>query len=215
MKIYFILFFSLCSIVNFYAQQVLSAEIFFSVTYKGFPPDELVGMPKQVSYLVSGNNSKQTVVTGETTMRVIANADSIFLANLTDIEDDRVGILYYADDIAASLSIFDIKIKKTRETKTILGYPCKKYIITVYNKETKEKMKDIVFVAERIGGEDVNFLLYKGLKGFVLSSQKINGDEITTMTAKRIIKKEIAPTEFLVPEEYTITTYKEQLKQDK
>ncbi|MBN1463079.1 MAG: hypothetical protein JXQ69_06390 [Paludibacteraceae bacterium] len=215
MKIYFILFFSLCSIVNFYAQQVLSAEIFFSVTYKGIAPDELMGMPKQISYLVSGNNTKQTVVTGETTMRVIANADSVFLANLTDIEDDRVGILYYADDIAASLSIFDIKIKKTRETKTILGYPCKKYIITVYNKETKEKMKDIVFVTERIGGEDVNFLLYKGLKGFILSSQKINGDEITTMTAKRIIKKEIAPTEFFVPEEYTITTYKEQLKQDK
>lgn len=215
MRILFILFFSLCSIANFYAQQVLSAEIFFSVTYKGFVPEELVGMPKQVSYLVSGNNTKQTVVTGETTMRVIANADSVFLANLTDIEDDRVGILYYADDIAASLSIFDIKIKKTRETKTILGYPCKKYIITVYNKETKEKMKDIVFVAERIGGEDVNFLLYKGLKGFVLSSQKINGDEITTMTAKRIVKKDIAPTEFLVPEDYTITTYKEQLKQDK
>lgn len=215
MKIRVVIIFILFLVSNAQAQKGVSAEVIFAMTYKGIAPDELIDMPKQVSYLVSGNNTKQIVVTPASTMRVIANADSIFLANLTDIEDDRVGLIYYADDIMESTSIFNIKIKSSREEKTILGYPCKKYVITIYNKETKEKMKDVVYTTEKIGGENVNFLLYKGLKGFILSSQKTCGEEITTMQAKRVIKKDIDASEFLVPEEYTMTTYKEQMKQDK
>lgn len=216
MKSKFLLIFVWLSlVVSTQAQNGVSAEVYFSLTYKGMLPEEMVGLPKQVTFLVSGNNTKQIVASYESTMYVIANGDSIFLANLTDIEDDRVGLLYKADDIAESTSIYTIKIKSSKEKKTILGYPCKKYIISIYNKETKEKMKDVVYATEKIGGENVNFLLYKGLKGFILSSEKTKGEEITTMIAKRVVKKDIPASEFLIPDEYTITTYKDQVKQDK
>lgn len=216
MKIRLLFIISLLSICTYIiSQNGVSAEVIFTMSYKGITPDELLEMPKKVTYLVSGSNTKQIVVTPNSTMYVIANGDSVFLANLNDIEDDRVGTFYYADDIVESTAIFDIKIKPTRDMKTILGYPCKKYVVKIHNKETNEKMKDIVYTTEKIGGENVNFLLYKGLKGFILSSEKTNGKEITTMTAKKVLKKDIPPSAFLVPEEYIITTYKEQINLDK
>lgn len=216
MKMKSFLFFILFSLsFSISAQSGISAEVYFSLTYKGMLPEEMAGLPKQVSFLVSGNNTKQIIASHESTTYIIANGDSLFLANLTDIEDDRVGLLYKADDITESTSIYKIKIKSSKEERTILGYLCKKYVVSIYNIQTKEKMKDVVFATEKIGGENLNFLLYKGLKGFILSSEKSNGEEVTTMIAKRVIKRDIPVSEFLIPEEYTITTIKEQIKQDR
>jgi len=198
-----------------HAQKGISAEVLYTMTYSGMTNDDLEDLPKQVTFLVSGNNTKQIVVTPKSTMRIIANADSVFLANLNDIDDDRVALIYNADDIKESTSMLEVTIKPTKEVRTILGYPCKKYEISIYNKELKERMKDIVYVTEKIGGDNVNFLLYKGLKGFILSSEKTSAGETTIMEAKRITKRSIEPSEFLVPEEYTITTYKEQVNQNK
>ncbi len=199
---------------NLYAQNGVSAEIFFSLSYQGFLKEDVQEMPKQVTYFVSGNNSKQVVQTSVSTMTVIANADSVFLANLNDVDDDRTALVYDREDIENSLSAFRIKIKKRNETKKISGYLCQKYDISITNLESKEKMKDEVFVTEQLGGENANFFLYKELKGFILWSQKTQGNEIVTMQAKRVVKKDFPVETFLIPEEYTITTYKDQVKQD-
>ncbi|MDR3705657.1 MAG: hypothetical protein P4L28_07120 [Paludibacteraceae bacterium] len=180
---------------------------------KGVSEDDLPDLPTQVTFLISGSNTKQIVVTPKSVMRVIANADSSFLANLTDIGDDRVALVYYKDDIADASAGLEFTIKPTNDKMLILGYKCKKYEIAILNKESKEQMTDIVYATEAIGGADINFLMYKGLKGFILRSEKTNGGETTIMEAKRVLKRPILDSEFLVPEVYTVTTYKEQKDQ--
>jgi hypothetical protein len=194
-------------------KKVTSAEVLFDVSYKGVSDDDLPDLPTQVTYLISGSNTKQIVVTPKSVMRIIANADSSFLANLTDIGDDRVALVYYKDDIADASAGLEFTIKPTNDKMEILGYKCKKYEIDILNKETNEHMTDIVYATEAIGGANINFLMYKALKGFILRSEKTNGGETTIMEAKRVLKRPILDSEFLIPEVYTVTTYKEQKQQ--
>lgn len=194
-------------------KKVTSAEVLFDITYKGMSADDLDDLPKQVTILVSGSNTKQIILTNKSVTRIIANADSCFLANLTDVDDDRVALIYRKDDIEDASAGLEFNIKPTSEKKIILGYPCKKYEITINNRETNEQMTDIVFATETIGGPNINFLMYKGLKGFILYSEKTKEGETTIMEAKRVIKRPVVDAEFIVPDDYTITTYKEQQNQ--
>lgn len=208
-----ILLFTLTLIELQARKKVTSAEVLFDVTYKGMSADDMEDLPTQVTYLISGSNTKQIIITPKSVTRVIANADSSFLANLTEVNDDKVALVYYKDDVADASSGLDFTIKPTNQKTDILGYECKKYEIDIVDKESKEPMKDIVYAAEDIGGANINFLMYKGLKGFILRSEKTVNGETTILEAKRVLKRPVVDSEFVVPEDYTITTYKEYNKE--
>jgi hypothetical protein len=201
--------------IQVFSQKLNAAEIQYSVSHSGYDSDILADLPTQITFYVFGNNTEQIVVSPKSTMKVLANCDSMFMANISEMGNNKEALVYYNDDIKESLSSLDIKIKPTKLTKRILGYLCTGYEISIFNKLSNEHMTDIVYVTNQIGGENLNFYLYRGLKGFILYSERHSGKEITVIQAKKIIPKNFTPQDFLIPDTYTIIPYKEQLKLDK
>lgn len=192
-------------------KKLVSAEVAFDITYKGVPAEEVESMPTKVVYLVNGSNSRQNSVStaadgSKVVTSIIANHDSLMMVNLTDAGDDHQAIVYRAADLKEAQEGMTVVVKKKNDTKDILGYPCRKYEITITDKKTGEKNKEEVYATELIGGENINFLFYDEVKGFILYSKKSDDDSTTIMEAKKITKKNVSSSEFVIPQGYEIAS---------
>lgn len=204
---------ALLPIVSFGQSKMKSFEAHYSLSYKGFDKEELEDMPNTTITRVAGNNSKQIIRTAHLATQVIANYDSIFLANLSDIDGDKIGVRYDAEGIKENLSGLKVSVVPSKDTRTILGYKCKKHEISILDIETNETMSETVYVTDLLGGKNIYFYLYPELSGFILRSEKREGKETVTSEVTKIMKKNISNAEFNVSSAYELMSEKEYLKE--
>lgn len=155
--------------------------------------------------IVMGNNWRINMNMGIDVI-VISNGNSKTLTTIFDIPGYGK---YYNKVTAEQLQEATANIKRdfeyTDETKSILGYNCKKVIVKVTNLETDEETTEILWVTTELGlGDDINFAQYPGLKGYPLSTEEkkeFNGDQFTVITnaTKITPNKKVKATDFLLP----------------
>jgi hypothetical protein len=102
-------------------------------------------------------------------------------------------------------------VNVTNETKNIVGYICKKAIVTSDEDGVKSTFE--VWFTEELGGKDANFddPLYKDINGVLMEFIIKNPQFSMKLSATSVEKKTIAAKDFEIPADYTLTT-KEELK---
>jgi GLPGLI family protein len=96
--------------------------------------------------------------------------------------------------------------KETGETRKILGFECKKVIVTVTSEEVGEMKIDLWYTPEIAN----NSYEYTELKGMPLEyTIPIQPGMVMQMTATEITKGKVDDSMFVIPEGYTITTMEE------
>jgi hypothetical protein len=99
----------------------------------------------------------------------------------------------------------------TNETKNIVGYICKKAIVTSAEDGVKSTFE--VWFTEELGSKDANFddPLYKDINGVMMEFIIKNPQFSMKLNATSVEKKAVAAKDFDIPTDYTLTT-KEELK---
>jgi hypothetical protein len=100
-------------------------------------------------------------------------------------------------------------VNVTNETKSIVGYTCKKAIVT--SEEDGVKTTFEVWFTEELGGKDSNFdnPLYKDINGVMLEFTLKTPQAAMKFTATSIEKKTLSAKDFEIPADYTLTTQEE------
>lgn len=188
-----------------FSQEGKGAFVTFAVTYKGVKAEEMEFMPTEVRYYVLGNKLRQEIPTTDMTTVVITDGDSLSLINLFDIDENHHAVTYDMKMIKKMSSSLEIKVELQKGTWKILGYDCLKYEVSIYDKDAKERMSEVIFVTDKLGGPNQNFFFYKDVKGFILRSEKQMGGKTIIREAKDIKLRTIPLAMFQVPEYYILS----------
>jgi hypothetical protein len=173
----------------------------FSTKYEGNTnPQQHV--PYDLNYTVFGNRVKLNA--GIQTILMDGNTVSVTV--LLDIPGNRIGYTQTKEAIEAEQATMKYTITKGEDTKTICGYVCDHYDITVYDAEEDEETKVIVYTTTEIGeNNNINSLNYPGLTGFPLyTEQELSGGVKKIDEAMEVKKGKIKATDLMLPIDYKI-----------
>ncbi len=100
-------------------------------------------------------------------------------------------------------------VEVTKETRNIVGYNCKKAIVTTDDDGVKTTYE--VWFTEELGGKDANFdnPLYKDINGVMLEFTMKSPQAVMKFSATSIEKKSVSAKDFEIPSDYTLTTQDE------
>ncbi|MDR1793044.1 MAG: hypothetical protein LBR36_06365 [Bacteroidales bacterium] len=192
---------------NAVAQKVkFAGTITYSVSFSG-KTDPAKHVPHTYSEDVWGNMTKRTQNNGGIGICTITDGDSAKVTQLFDTPFGKVGISNKMDFTESEQKIKKEVTPQPDKDKTICGYACKCYQITITDLEDDDTQDILLWTTTEIGeNENVNSLslLTKGLSGYVLSMViESPEDEITqTVEATQIKKTKIKSVDFVVPDSY-------------
>jgi len=214
MKRLFISLIAITMVFTFSANQLTAKEfkgvITYKVTYPGSDiPDEMRAyLPKTMSTAFSGSMSRTEMFMGMGKTIVIKNGDDKSTITLIDMMGQKFAIKATPEDIADELEDQDPgNVEIVNETKEILGYVCKKAIVTFEDKDDKF----IAYFTDELGinGNYFDTPEYRGIEG-ILMEFEIHTEEFTMhFTASSVDKKKIPESDFEIPEDYEIKTQEE------
>jgi GLPGLI family protein len=188
------------------------------ITYKISYPDskftesQLAMFPKVMNVTVKGTKAKTEMKTGMGNQTEITDYVEKTKVALLDMMGQKYAIKETMAEIQKEMDKEPkATVELTTETKTIVGYSCKKAIITT-NDDGEKTTFEVWFTSE-LGNKEINFdnALYKDIDGMLMEFT-IKQPQFTMMfTVSNIEKKGVSAKEFEIPSEYTLTT-KEELK---
>jgi len=188
--------------------------ITYKITYPDskIPESQLAMFPKLMTVTVKGTKAKTEMSTGMGNQTEITDyAEKTKVALL-----DMMGQKYAIKETMAEIQKEIDKEPKpvvvvTTETKTIVGYPCKKAIITT-NDDGEKTTTEVWFTSE-LGSKEINFdnPLYKDIDGMLMEFTMTQPQITMMFTVSNIEKKSVSAKEFDIPADYKLTT-KEELK---
>ena len=195
-----------------------SGTVKFSIEDKGdFDPQKLANAPKENTETIKGNFTRSTQDLGGAFRHTINLVDSTVI--LLDIPTEKMAISVPASTTEKSLEKLNFDIKKREDTKTICGYVCQGYDITISRKEGEEDDDDedegdnspitfLVYTTEEIGiDENINRSTCPGLKGYVLyQEQPVGEGKIVITEAVEVKKKKVSDFDFMIPTNYKYYT---------
>lgn len=205
--ILFLSFAFLLSVTNVSGQnkvrKLWMAQIDYRLSYTGFSdtPSEL--LPKTAMLEVRGSNTRLTKKNALETTYLIGNRDSMILLNMAETETDRVAIRCDSSDILSAQANIQTTIESQSELRTILGYPCHGYFITMV--ENGDTYTEELWTTDYIGGNDVNFFLYPDVHGVILYSRRTMGKQVVEMKAIKVTNRNaINAGSFSVPMDFAV-----------
>ena len=186
----------------------------YKITFPGMDIDPSMAamMPKMAKLSIKGDMSRFEISMGQmgTQVQLINSLDK----TVTTCLDMMGQKLYYTetqDEINAELDDKDnVSVDIKDETKEIAGYECQKAVITV-NQEGNE-MIFTVYYTEEIGSSSMNFdnPFFKEIPGAMLEFEiDTGGGQMMKMEAVSVEKKNVADSEFEVPEGFEEKTQEE------
>jgi GLPGLI family protein len=186
--------------------------ITFKITVEGSGvTDEMkTMMPKTMIMTIKGNKSRSEMVMSMGKTISISDGDSKTAITLMDMMGQKIAIQSTSEEITAELAKSpDVKVEVTSETKDILGYTCKKAIIT----NPEDNAEIIVYFTEELGTKELNFdnPQFKDINGVMLEFEIPSEMFNMHFTAVSVEKKSVDDNEFTIPEGYEIKT-KEEMK---
>ncbi|HOF15473.1 MAG TPA: hypothetical protein PLF32_02810 [Bacteroidales bacterium] len=190
-----------------------AGTVTFSIKYEGdIDPQKLANAPTSLTYLVAGNNTKLTINGQGYVQHVVSLGDSSQELTIIDHPMQQLIIKKSKEDFEEEREYLKYTITPSDETKTICGYVCKRYDVSIENIEDDSETKIICFTTEEIGQDErINFDV-PGLKGYPLYQEQMIGDIKIINEAVEVKKKKIKPVEFLMPANFTVITYDEYIE---
>jgi len=188
------------------------------ITYKISYPDskfseaQLNMFPKVMTISVKGSKARTEMNTGAGTQIGIVDYVAKTKVALINMMGQKYAIKQTAQDIEKENADQPKgTVTVTNETKNIVGYICKKAIVTSAEDGVKSTFE--VWFTEELGGKDANFddPLYKDINGVLMEFIIKNPQFSMKLSATSVEKKTIAAKDFEIPADYTLTT-KEELK---
>jgi len=171
----------------------------FSVKYEGNtnPKDHI---PHDEVYTIFGNKIKIVIPPWETQ---ILDGDAIKATILYDFPGNKCGYTVSKEYFETEQEKNNYTYVKREETKTICGYVCTRYDVTIYDTENDEETKAIVYTTTEIGASsDINAFEYPGLTGFPLYSE-VESKGVKTIEEAILVKPtKVKALDFLVPTGY-------------
>jgi hypothetical protein len=211
---------SLTSILLFLVSIALMAGKPFEgvITYKISYPDskfseaQLNLFPKVMTISVKGSKARTEMNTGAGTQIGIVDYVAKTKVALINMMGQKYAYKQTAQDIEKENAEQPKgTVNVTNETKNIVGYICKKAIVT--SDEDGVKSTYEVWFTEELGNKDANFTnpLYKDINGVMMEFIIKNPQFSMKLSVTSVEKKAVAAKDFEIPADYTLTT-KEELK---
>jgi hypothetical protein len=182
----------------------------FSIKYEG-DTDPQKHIPGEFVLSVFGNKQKLSVP--EQGFQRITDGDAVTVTILLDIPGNRMGYTVKKESIEESFTAIKYTYTKSEETKTICGYVCTRYDVTIFNIEEDEESKAIVYTTTEIGdGNNINSVSLPGLTGFPLYLEEDDDGIKQIQEAIEVKKTKIKSVDFLVPADYTMYDSEEEFQ---
>jgi len=160
-------------------------------------------MPKKMVLKFKDNNYTTSLSAGMGMFKTnfIVNQEADEFSQLVKLINKKYILTLKGDEINQSLSkLPKFNIEQTGETKEILGYMCKKAIVTIDNNSNDAFT---VFYTDKINIENPNWNnQFKGIDGVMLEYQYEKYDICMRFKAKSIKFTEIKDSEFAIDEKY-------------
>jgi GLPGLI family protein len=204
------------ALFTFLSFQTFAKEFKGVITYKitiegsGVTDEMKAMMPKTMTMTVKGNKAKMEMIMSMGKTITISDGDSKTAISLMDMMGQKIAVESTQEEIMQNMAESpEVKVEVTSETKDILGYICKKAIIT----SEEEDMEMTVYFTEELGTKDLNFdnPQFKDINGLMMEFEMPNEMFSMHFTAVSIEKKNVDDSEFLIPEGYQVKT-KEEMK---
>jgi len=204
----------LLTIFSLFSFQTFAKDFKGIITFKisiegsGVTNEMKTMMPKTMTMTIKGNKSRSEMIMSMGKTITISDGDTKTATTLMDMMGQKIAIQSTTEDIMKELADApETKVETTNETKDILGYECKKAIITT----PEDDMEIIVYFTEELGNKDLNFdnPQFKDINGLMLEFEIPNETFSMHFTAVSIDKKKVDDSEFTIPEGYQIKTKEE------
>jgi hypothetical protein len=183
-----------------------AGTIKISIKYEGENRNPQKHVPKEQFYTIFGNKMK---VQDGPWWVYLYDGDAVTLTRLLDIPGNRGGCTHPTEVVEDFLGLSTKKFtyKKGEETKTICGYVCTRYDITIYDTETEEEIKAIAYTTTEIGKDNnINNFEYPGLTGFPLYVESEEKGVKTIEEAIEVKPTKVKAVDFLIPTNYKMMT---------
>lgn len=196
--------------------QTFAKEFKGVITYKitvegsGVTEEMKTMMPKTMVMSIKGNKARSEMVMSMGKTVSITNGDDKSTITLMDMMGQKIAIQSNYDEIMKDMAESpEVKVEVTSETKDILGYSCKKAVIT----NTTDDTELIVYFTEELGSKELNFdnPQFKDINGVMLEFEIPSEMFNMHFTAVSVEKKNVEDSEFTIPDGYQIKT-KEEMK---
>lgn len=187
-----------------FAQDEFEGEIKFGINYEDLA-EEMAAyksmLPSESTLEVKGDFSKMVTpnaMGGETTIILDqSSGEQLTLAN-------QMGNKFAIKSNIKDQDLSEVEIEYVDETKEILGYKCKKAIVTGQGETEIE-----IFYTEELGDISFSGNAIK-VKGFPMQTTMTQGDMFTMIqTVEKIEKKKIKKIKMDVPSDFEVKTIEE------
>jgi GLPGLI family protein len=204
----------LLTIFALFSFQTFAKEFKGVITYKitiegsGVTDEMKNMMPKTMTMTILGNKARTEMVMSMGKTISITDGDSKETITLMDMMGQKIAIKSNYDEIMAEIEKSPkAQVEVTGETKDILGYACKKAIVT----NTEDDTEIYVYFTEELGSSALNFdnPQFKDINGALLEFEIPNEMFTMKFTAVSVEKKNVDASEFTIPEGYQIKTKEE------
>jgi hypothetical protein len=170
-------------------------------------------MPKSMVLKIKGYNSLSMMEGG-----VLGNYEILSLKDKKSYKLDRKAKTYSVMPIAEDSGKFDnVKITKTNETKTILNYPCIKYIAesTIQGQPFRQilwattaiKGLDLKQLAQNNSGDSQQALFFEKIDGVPLRVEIKQPQFSMAIEAVSVERKSLPASDFSIPGDFKETKY--------
>jgi GLPGLI family protein len=204
----------LFTIFALFSFQTFAKEFKGVITYKitvegsGVTDEMKNMMPKTMTMTIMGNKARSEMVMTMGKTISITDGDSKETITLMDMMGQKIAIKSTADEIKAELAKSpNVKVEVTGETKDILGYTCKKAVVTNPDDDTEI----IVYFTDELGSSAINFdnPQFKDINGVMLEFEIPNEQFTMKFSAVSVEKKSVSEDQFAIPDGYQIKTKEE------
>jgi len=206
----------LLTVFVLFSFQTFAKEFKGVITYKitiegsGVTDEMKTMMPKTMTMSIKGNKSRSEMIMSMGKTISISDGDNKTAITLMDMMGQKIAMQSNYEEIMKEMADSpEAKVEITSETKDILGYSCKKAVITIPEDDTEL----IVYFTEELGSKELNFdnPQFKDINGLMLEFEIPNEMFSMHFTAVSVEKKNVEDSEFTIPEGYQIKT-KEEMK---
>lgn len=204
----------LFSIFALFSFQTFAKEFKGVITYKitvegsGVTDEMKNMMPKTMTMTIMGNKARSEMIMSMGKTVSITDGDTKETITLMDMMGQKIAIKTNYDEIKAELAKSpNVKVEVTSETKDILGYTCKKAVVT----NPDDGTEIIVYYTEELGSSAINFdnPQFKDINGVMLEFEIPNEQFTMKFSAVSVEKKSVSEDEFTIPDGYQIKTKEE------
>ena len=165
-------------------------------------------MPKTMTLSIKGNKSRSEMVMMMGKTVSISDGDAKTTIVLMDMMGQKIAVQSTPEEVQSELDKGPkTSVNVTGETKDILGYTCKKAIITFEGEDTEV----IVYYTDELGTKALNFdnPQFKDIDGLMLEYEIPEEEFSMQFTAVTIEKTNVDDSAFTIPEGYQIKTIEE------